>query len=223
MPSSVHALNDRDHAAAAHPRSGRIPDKVTQPGSLVAKIRSAQRLRRPITRPYRFRPHPPSYLQDCDQLGRNPISFARDEVETMISDARIPADRQMVHALEFLAGVRPGKPLRCAGGTTILPERTGEHPARRRHRRARCRPRRPRGEGAGNRVPGGLPRRTRFRGIAGPAIIGIRGGPGAPVSEPAKPTRRSSSTSRAGRGFDRDLRSPHRRPSTVARCPTIVP
>jgi hypothetical protein len=32
---------------------------------------------------------------------------ACDEVETIISDARIPADRQMVYALEPLAGVRP--------------------------------------------------------------------------------------------------------------------
>jgi integrase len=35
--------------------------------------------------------------------------LARDEVETIISDARIPADRQMVYALELLAGVRPGE------------------------------------------------------------------------------------------------------------------
>ena len=35
--------------------------------------------------------------------------FASDEVETIISDARIPADRQMVYALELLAGVRPGE------------------------------------------------------------------------------------------------------------------
>ncbi len=35
--------------------------------------------------------------------------FTRDEVETLISDARIPPDRQMVYALELLAGVRPGE------------------------------------------------------------------------------------------------------------------
>jgi hypothetical protein len=38
--------------------------------------------------------------------------FTRDEVETIISDARIPADRQMVYALELLAGVRPGTTIR---------------------------------------------------------------------------------------------------------------
>ncbi len=35
--------------------------------------------------------------------------FARDEVETIISDARFPTDRQMVYALELLAGVRSGE------------------------------------------------------------------------------------------------------------------
>ena len=46
---------------------------------------------------------------DKDPEWRNDAVFARDEVETIISDARIPADRQMVYALEVLAGVRPGE------------------------------------------------------------------------------------------------------------------
>ena len=48
-------------------------------------------------------------LVDKDPEWRNEAVFARDEVETIISDARIPADRQMVYALELLAGVRPGE------------------------------------------------------------------------------------------------------------------
>jgi integrase len=48
-------------------------------------------------------------LVDKDPEWRNAAVFARDEVETIISDARIPADRQMVYALELLAGVRPGE------------------------------------------------------------------------------------------------------------------
>jgi integrase len=48
-------------------------------------------------------------LVDKDPEWRNEAVFARGEVETIISDARIPADRQMVYALELLAGVRPGE------------------------------------------------------------------------------------------------------------------
>jgi integrase len=48
-------------------------------------------------------------LVDKDPEWRNEAVLARDEVETIISDARIPADRQMVYALELLAGVRPGE------------------------------------------------------------------------------------------------------------------
>jgi len=48
-------------------------------------------------------------LVDKDPESRNAAVFARDEVETIISDARISADRQMVYALELLAGVRPGE------------------------------------------------------------------------------------------------------------------
>jgi integrase len=40
---------------------------------------------------------------------RSEAVFARDEVETIISHDAIPADRQMVYALELLAGVRPGE------------------------------------------------------------------------------------------------------------------
>ncbi len=38
--------------------------------------------------------------------------FTRDEAQTLISDARIPADRQMVYAFGLLAGMRPGEALR---------------------------------------------------------------------------------------------------------------
>ena len=48
-------------------------------------------------------------LVDKDPEWRKAAVFARDEVETIISGARIPADRQMVYALELLAGVRPGE------------------------------------------------------------------------------------------------------------------
>jgi hypothetical protein len=47
-------------------------------------------------------------LVDKHPEWRNDAVFARDEVETIISDARIPADRQMVYALELLAGVPRG-------------------------------------------------------------------------------------------------------------------
>jgi integrase len=48
-------------------------------------------------------------LTDKDPEWRNDAVFARDEVETVISDARIPPDRQVVYGLELLAGVRPGE------------------------------------------------------------------------------------------------------------------
>jgi hypothetical protein len=35
--------------------------------------------------------------------------FTRDEAETLISDPRIPADRQVAYGLELLAGLRPGE------------------------------------------------------------------------------------------------------------------
>src|SRR5262249_48741370 len=44
-------------------------------------------------------------LTDKDPEWRHEAVFTRDEVETIISDARIPADRQVVYALELLAGV----------------------------------------------------------------------------------------------------------------------
>jgi integrase len=48
-------------------------------------------------------------LTDKDPEWRNDAVFARDEVETVISDTRIPHDRQIVYGLELLAGVRPGE------------------------------------------------------------------------------------------------------------------
>jgi integrase len=48
-------------------------------------------------------------LVDKNPEWRDDAVFARDEVETIIADARIPADRRMVYALELLAGVRPGE------------------------------------------------------------------------------------------------------------------
>jgi len=48
-------------------------------------------------------------LTDKDPEWRNDAVFTRDEVETILSDVRIPPDRQVVYALELLAGVRPGE------------------------------------------------------------------------------------------------------------------
>jgi integrase len=48
-------------------------------------------------------------LTDKDPEWRNDAVFTREEVETIISDVRIPPDRQVVYALELLAGVRPGE------------------------------------------------------------------------------------------------------------------
>jgi integrase len=48
-------------------------------------------------------------VTDKDPEWRNTAIFTHDEVETIISDARIPSDRQMVYGLELLAGVRPGE------------------------------------------------------------------------------------------------------------------
>jgi integrase len=46
---------------------------------------------------------------DKDPEWRNEAVFTREVIETIISDARIPSDRQVVYALELLAGVRPGE------------------------------------------------------------------------------------------------------------------
>jgi integrase len=48
-------------------------------------------------------------VTDKDPEWRNEAVFARAEVETVISDPRIPPDRQVVYGLELLAGVRPGE------------------------------------------------------------------------------------------------------------------
>jgi integrase len=48
-------------------------------------------------------------LADKDPEWRPEAVFTRDEVEMFISDPRIPVDRQMVYALEFLAGLRHGE------------------------------------------------------------------------------------------------------------------
>jgi hypothetical protein len=48
-------------------------------------------------------------LTDKDPEWRNEAVFTREEAETMISEACIPPDRQVVYALELLAGVRPGE------------------------------------------------------------------------------------------------------------------
>jgi hypothetical protein len=65
-------------------------------------------------------------LVDKDPEWRNEAVFVRDEVETIISDARIPADRQMVYALELLAGVRP----RGSRGAALAPLRSDRDAAR---------------------------------------------------------------------------------------------
>lgn len=46
---------------------------------------------------------------DKDPEWRASALFTRREVETMIGDARIPRDRQLVYALGTLAGLRPGE------------------------------------------------------------------------------------------------------------------
>jgi integrase len=48
-------------------------------------------------------------LIDADPTWRSGAVFSREEAETLISDARIPFDRQMVYGLELLAGVRTGE------------------------------------------------------------------------------------------------------------------
>lgn len=46
---------------------------------------------------------------DKDPEWRSSAVFTHEEAETIISDARIPPDRQMAYALELLSGVRPGE------------------------------------------------------------------------------------------------------------------
>src|SRR5262249_52736975 len=46
---------------------------------------------------------------DKDPEWRAGAIYSRAEAETMISDARIPLDRQMVYAFGLLAGLRPGE------------------------------------------------------------------------------------------------------------------
>jgi integrase len=48
-------------------------------------------------------------ITDKDPEWRTSALFARDEVESMISDARIPQDRQLVYGFGLLAGLRPGE------------------------------------------------------------------------------------------------------------------
>jgi hypothetical protein len=60
-------------------------------------------------------------LVDKHPEWRNDAVFARDEVETIISDARIPADRQIGLRARAPRWRAPGKPQRCAGGITICP------------------------------------------------------------------------------------------------------
>lgn len=48
-------------------------------------------------------------LVDKDPEWRAGAVFAREEVQSLIADPRIPPDRQLVYALEFLAGVRHGE------------------------------------------------------------------------------------------------------------------
>ena len=48
-------------------------------------------------------------LVDKDPEWRPAAVYQRDEVEALISDPRIPVDRQVLYALDFLAGVRHGE------------------------------------------------------------------------------------------------------------------
>jgi len=46
---------------------------------------------------------------DKDPAWRPTAVFPRSELETLISDERIPHDRRMLYALEFLTGARPSE------------------------------------------------------------------------------------------------------------------
>jgi len=48
-------------------------------------------------------------LIDRDPEWRSIAVFTHEEAETIISDTRIPPDREMAYAIELLAGVRPGE------------------------------------------------------------------------------------------------------------------
>lgn len=48
-------------------------------------------------------------IVDKDPEWRDGALFTREEAQTIISTPKIPPDRQMVYALELLAGVRPGE------------------------------------------------------------------------------------------------------------------
>jgi len=48
-------------------------------------------------------------IVDKDPEWRADAVYSRDEAETMISDPRIPFDRQMIYAFGLLAGLRPGE------------------------------------------------------------------------------------------------------------------
>lgn len=60
-------------------------------------------------------------VTDKDPEWRADSVFTRAEVEQIISDPGIPPDRQVVYALELLAGLHRARPRRCAGATTIPP------------------------------------------------------------------------------------------------------
>lgn len=48
-------------------------------------------------------------LKDKDPEWRSSAVFTRDEATVLVSDARIPLDRQLVYGFELLAGMRPGE------------------------------------------------------------------------------------------------------------------
>jgi integrase len=48
-------------------------------------------------------------IRDKDPEWREGAVFTREEAETLISDPRIPADRQLVYGFGLLAGMRPGE------------------------------------------------------------------------------------------------------------------
>lgn len=48
-------------------------------------------------------------VKDSDPEWRNSAVFTREEAATLISDERIPPDRQLVYGFELLAGMRPGE------------------------------------------------------------------------------------------------------------------
>ncbi len=77
--------------------------------SIAAMFRDAKLLNQVEQTPCELTSRQLGDVTDKDSEWRGGAVFARDEVETIISDLRIPPDRHIVYGLELLAGVRPGE------------------------------------------------------------------------------------------------------------------